>query len=246
MTFGEIRHLAGKRWAFSLPREHGATVSLSLASFTALVLSSGTSSAVFSDAVLLVSTSLLMLWAMLLSMASSRQLLVVSLISSALLYCLGGLPFALWGAFCGLGLSLFGAVAPVRNSLWWRELFGLTGSVVCPLMFSYLARPDLVLHLIAAGALLASIFSGSALIRLSRKDLGLSPLLPGALSFLCWLILATLSAETAALALLPYVLQSICLLQVDQTEKPSLKVLGKTQAFSLLFVVAVLVLRILA
>ena len=38
MTFGEIRHLAGKRWAFSLPREHGATVSLSLASFTALVL----------------------------------------------------------------------------------------------------------------------------------------------------------------------------------------------------------------
>lgn len=245
MTFGETRHLASKRWAFSLPREHGATVSLSLASITALVLSIGNASLPYADAVLVVSSSLLMLWAMLLSMASTRQLILVSLVSSVLLYFLAGLPFALWTAFSALGLGVFATAAPARNNLWWRESFGLTGSVLCPLMFSYLAKPELLLHLIAAATLLASIFSGSALIRLCRSDLGLSPVLPGALSFLFWLILAALSAETAALALLPYVLQSLRLLNVSPGERPSLKALGKTQAFSLLFVVAVLVLRIL-
>lgn len=222
-----------KLLSFKLPREHGAVVVFSLACIISLLLCR-------TDPLGMVAAELV-LWAMMMSLDRPRQLLIIALLSMVALQLLYSSLLALWIGVVWLGAQVTTSAVPGKIP-WWREALGISGACVAPLVVSLILAGDSGLHIIVAASLLASIFTGSALIRAARKETLENPIRSAILALALWIVLALASPITAALSLIPYVTQSVWL----STEiKPSFKKLGQVQSACLLWVAIVVALRIL-
>ncbi len=232
MTYASSFPFAGKQCSFKLPKEHGAVVVFSLSCIISLLLCRAEPT--------VAACSEIVLWAMVLSMHQPRQLLVVTALGILVLQLFFGAPLALLIAIVWVGLQATKS-SHARNGFWWREAVGMSGVALAPLMVSYLVAGDHSLPLTAAAALLAAVFTGSALIRVSRKETRVNPIPAALLSLVLWLCLTAASPIIAALSLIPYVAQSIWLVQESS---PSFKTLGQIQSLSLLWVAAAITIHI--
>lgn len=225
MNSGHSLQFQGKNALFKLPREHGVVVVFSFACLIALSLCGCHQVSV--------ALGLLLLWAMFLSLHRPLQLLLISFFGAVAFHIGAGLPQALWIVVVWAGIQVVTGVQR-SSDLWWREALGLSGIALSPLVLSYLQAGQLSLHLLAVITLFAAIFTGAALIRVSRKETALSAIPSAVLSLAFWLYLAHLNSWLAACNLFPYVLQALWLMT---TVRPSFKRLGVVQSLCLLWVV---------
>lgn len=219
--------------SFRLPKEHGAVVVFSLACIISLLLCR-------SEPLIMVICELV-LWAMITSLHQPRQLFLIAFLSMLALQLLSGSLLALWIGVVWLGAQVT-IWAPNGKIPWWKEALGVSGGCLAPLAVSLLLVGDPALHSLVLSAFLASIFTSSALVRASRKDVLGDPLKSALLALLLWACLVIASPITAALSLIPYVTQGAWLAEV--TSRPSFGQLGQVQSLCLLWVAVVIVLRI--
>jgi hypothetical protein len=230
MISTQISTSACEHWSLRLPKEHVAIVVFSLACVISLLLCR--------TEPIIITCCQLVLWAMVLSLHHQRQLLLLAMLGMLALHALYGVPLAAWIAVVWAGVQ---ATRDFSTRFWWREALGLSGAALAPLMVSCILSGDYALHLIAGSALLAATLTGSALTRVSRTDTRVSSIPAALLSLFLWVYLAVTSPITAAIALVPYVAQSVWLIKVS---KPSIKQLGRMQSACLFWVATTIALRI--
>lgn len=223
---------SSEQLSFKLPREHGAVVVFSLACIVSLLLCRA-------DPIIMVVCELVF-WAMMMSLHHPRQLFLIAFLSMLALQLLSGSILAVWIGVVWLGAQTT-MWSPTGKIPWWKEALGVSGACLAPLVVSLILTGEPALHSIVALSLLASIFTGSGLVRASRKDVLGDSLRSALLALLLWVCLALASPMTAALSLIPYVAQSAWLAEVT---KPSFKQLGQVQCLCLLWVGVVIALRI--
>lgn len=217
---------------FKLPKEHGAVVVFSMACLISLLLCR--------DNLPIIALAEIVLWAMILSLHRPMQLLLITSAGMAVLF-FGPTPLALWIAVVYAGSQVTSSRCSKIDS-WLRETLGLTGAILAPIMVSYVVTQDLPLHFTVAAVLVAATLTGTALIRVSHRETGVSPNPVALLSLLLWVSLAAFNSLIIALVLLPYIVQSLWILKVP---KPSFKQFGQIQCLCLLWVMMILTLHIL-
>jgi len=240
MTYGQNQFVLspqGNWLSFKLPREYGAIVVFVLASTISLVLSV--------KEFAFIACLQLCLWPLILSAHRPQQLLLLTVLAVIILHLLAGLPFALWIAAVAVGIFAVSS-SSLRLGALLRELIGLSGAALAPLVFSCLLAltqtSDLSLHLSSIFALLAATLTSSTLIYLCRKQRTVALVLLAVLSLFLWLGLSVLSPSVAALSLVAYVLQGLWLVP----DAPhSYKQLGQVQSLCLLWVSIAMLLHIL-
>lgn len=217
---------------FKLPKEHGAIVVFSMACLISLFLCR--------DNLPLIALAEVMLWAMILSLHRPRQLLLITFVGMVV-FLFGPAPLPLWIAVVYAGSQVTSSRFSKIDS-WIRETLGLTGAILAPIMVSYVVTEDLPLHFTVAAVLVAATLTGTALIRVSHREAGVSPNPVALLSLLLWVSLAAFNSLIIALVLIPYVVQSLWILKVP---KPSFKQFGQVQCLCLIWVAMILTLHIL-
>lgn len=218
--------------SFKFPVEHGPVVVFSTSCVISLLMCRDNS--------LVLACSLLSLWAMILSLHRPKQLFILTTCFVALLQIIAGPSVALWIAAVWLGSLLARSPLP-REHFWWKESFGLAGAGLAPLVVSLLLSGELGLHITVAAALLAAIFTGTALIRVCHKETRVTPIPSFLAAIAFWLLLAINESTVAVLALFPYVIHAFWLVQ---RPAPTFKELGKSQSVCLFWVAIVLFLHI--
>lgn len=231
MTAGQSYSFSGRHWTFQLPREHGAVLVFSLSCIISLLIC-------HTDP-LYVAGSQLILWSMILSLHREEQLLIVATIGIIVLQLLSGTSAATWIAVVWAGSHV--ARSSSRKGFWWKEALGLSGSALAPIVLSYLLNGNFMLHLIVLTTLLAAIFTGTAFIRVTHKETGVTPLPTAVFSLILWLCLAATAPVIASLSLIPYVAQSIWILQ---SPRASFKQLGQAQSLCLCWTATVIALHV--
>lgn len=216
-----------------LPKEHGAVVVFSLACIISLLLCR--------DNLPTMALCEVVLWTMILSLHRSTQLLVVTFLGMVVLFLYSPLPLSLWIAVVCAGSRVTSSRSSKIHT-WLREVLGLTGAISAPIMASYVITQDFHLHLTVAGVLVCATLTGTALIRASHREMGVTPHPVAAVSFLLWIFLTASNPLIVSIVLIPYVAQSIWILKVP---KPSLKQLGQAQCLCLLWVSIILALHVI-
>ncbi|MBX3073326.1 hypothetical protein KF913_05355 [Candidatus Obscuribacterales bacterium] len=217
---------------FKLPKEHGAVVVFAMACLISLLLCR--------DNLPIIALSEIVLWVMILSLHRPRQLLLITFVGMVVLL-FGPAPLSLWIAVVYAGSQVTSSKISKIDS-WLRETLGLTGAILAPIMVSYVVTQDLPLHLTVAAILVAATLTGTALIRVSHLETGVSPNPVALLSLLLWIFLSAFNSLLIALVLIPYIVQSLWILKVP---KPSFKQFGQIQCLCLLWVAMILILYIL-
>ncbi|MBX9692919.1 MAG: hypothetical protein K2Z81_11090 [Cyanobacteria bacterium] len=217
---------------FKLPKENGAVVVFSMACLFSILLSR--------DNLPIIALAEIALWAMMLSLHRPRQLLLITFVGMVVLLS-GPAPLSLWIAVVYAGIQVTSSRFSKIDS-WLREILGLTGAILAPLMVSYVVTQDLPLHVTVTGVLVAATLTGTALIRVSHRETGVSPNPVALLSLFLWISLAAFNSSIVALVLIPYVVQG---LWTSKVPKPSFKQFGQIQCFCLLWVAMILTLHIL-
>lgn len=223
MAFNSSILRTGENFTLKLPKEHGAVGVFSLATILSLSLSQ--------SHVASVACGLAILWLMMTAKDNFLLLATISFLSASIL-CFAGHPQAavfVLALFCGLQLM------HNKNSakeFWWREILGLSGAVLVPLLMTALLSGNYRSILIPGNCLLAGVMTGLAIIHASRQELKIHPALTACLSFLLWLLLALQNPLLTGLCLIPFVMQVIW---ISKGAKPGYKALGILQIGSLFF-----------
>lgn len=205
-------------WMIWLPREHGAVTVFSFATLISLFL--------FRGDLAPIAGALLMLWLMMMSLHDQALLFLATVLSTLFMFACGQHLAAGLFLLAFLGLEIMQASTDV-DDLWWREIVGLSGAALAPLLITGAISDNLQTVFCAAVALLASILTGLSLIHACRPELRGNPILSAGLSFLLWLSLAALNNRLTIVCLLPYCIQVLWILK---RKKLSLKELGLAQA----------------
>lgn len=190
---------------------------------------------------LVLACSLLCFWSMLLSLHRPRQLSIVTACSFLILMLIGGPAIALWTTAVWLG-GLITRYSFSGKLFWLKKTFGLAGAGLAPLVVATLVTGEFALSCVVAVTLLAAIFTGTALIRVSRKETRVTPIPSFLAAIALWFLLAIMEPNMVLLALIPYVAHGAWLVK---RPRPTFKALGKAQSACLLWVAAVILLHVL-
>lgn len=211
-----------------LPREHGAVGVFSLTTLMSLCLCPSN--------LVGVATGLALLWLMMTAKDNFRLLASISLFS-ILAFSFTGCPLAavfVFAVFCALQFLQHSNNA---KEFWWREIFGLTGAVLAPLMLTAFLSDASSLLLLAGTCFLAVVFTGVAIIHALRPELKIGPCVTASLALLFWILLAIQNMLLAVLCLLPFLVQGAW---IARNPRPGYKELGIAQICSLFFSAAML------
>ncbi|HNB24007.1 MAG TPA: hypothetical protein PKZ32_16435 [Candidatus Melainabacteria bacterium] len=218
MSYIDLPMPARKYFFFKLPSEHGAVAVFSLATVVSLFLCRAELTPV--------AGALVLLWLIMMSTHNDKLLFFLTVLSALFMCLFGNSLVALFLFLSFLGIELTKA-SKAAESLWWREIVGLSGAALAPLVVAGLIAGNLQSILPAALAFLASVMTGIFLIHACRPEMKVSPLPTALFSLVFWIWLACLNSTLTLASLLPYCLQILWILK---RKRPYLKQLGLAQA----------------
>ncbi|MBX9948255.1 MAG: hypothetical protein K2Y39_03735 [Candidatus Obscuribacterales bacterium] len=218
MSFFRSRLTCTNQPILKLPREHGAVTVFSLATLVSLFLSFGELTRL--------AWALVLLWLMMVSAYDCKLLFRTTCLSILLMGLCGNLTGALFFLLVFFGIETIKSSHGVRD-LWWREILGLSGAALAPLLLNGLILSNFQSTLIACLAFLASVMTGISLIHARKPELNVNPIMTAILSLFLWIWLARLNPILTMACLAPFCLQVLWLFKAVS---PSFKQLGIAQA----------------